>query len=115
MKNLSYIDELGAVGAAKSASAWIDAMGNIPAPASEKTRRNRANNALHAISRTYHCGLPIAEIDSILTANGFEATEPAIYCGAEGSSHEKIGPNSWLSFTWYKMESGRYEITTYLS
>jgi hypothetical protein len=75
----------------------------------EKTNRNKANEALHLMSKTYHTGLPINQIDEILTASGFQATEPAIYCGREGKSHEQVGGNTWLSLTWYKMElTGRY-------
>ena len=82
----------------------------------ERVARNWANNELAELSKRYHDGIPIREIDAILIENEFNPTHPAIYCGREGSSHEQVGPNTWLSITWYKMEeTGRYEITAYLS
>jgi len=78
--------------------------------------RKAANEALARISRVYHSSLPIAEIDQALAASGFTETEPAIYCGASGHTHEYVGEKTWLSFSWYKMEAtGRYEVTAYVS
>ena len=37
------------------------------------------------------------------------------YCGRDGHSVEKIGNWSWLSLSWHRMDSGRYEIVAYLS
>lgn len=83
--------------------------------AEEKKGRNRVNRELHQLP-IYHDGLPIAQIDTILTSNGFEATESAIYCGREGRANHKVGTKTYLSFTWHKMEeTGRYEIVAYVS
>ena len=82
----------------------------------EATARKRVNDKLSEISRQYHPAIPIADIDTALTSNGFHATEPAIYCGRDGRSHEQVGPRTWLSLSWHKMdESGRYEVTCYVS
>lgn len=82
----------------------------------ERSARNFANEALAELSKRYHDGIPIREIDVILVLWEFDATEAAIYCGRDGKSHEQVGPNTWLSLTWHKMEeTGRYEITAYLS
>ena len=82
----------------------------------ESKARRRANDDLHALTfNRYHEGLALDEIDTILTAHGFNSMEPAIYCGRDGSVHEQVGPKTWVSLTWHKMESGRYEIVVYLS
>jgi hypothetical protein len=81
----------------------------------ESRARNLANKMLSKLA-TYHRYIPLANIDAILTAAGLQATEPAIYCGREGRSTEKVGQNTWLSLTWYKMEvTGNYEIVAYVS
>jgi hypothetical protein len=80
--------------------------------APESTRRNRVNSRLAEI--TYMPWIPLALFDVILTDNGFQTLEGAIYCGREGQVNEQVGPKSWLTFTWYKMESGKYEIVSYI-
>jgi len=82
--------------------------------ATERRNRTRVNNDLHKLP-IYHDGLPLSEIDNILGRHGFNALEPAIYCGASGSCTDKVGPNTYLALSWYKMESGRYEVTAYVS
>jgi len=82
----------------------------------ERVARRKVNAALHELGRVYHDGLPIAQIDAALSANGFDETEPAIYCGRDGScSPMQVGARTWLSLSWHKMESGRYEVTAYVS
>ena len=82
---------------------------------SEATARKRANRALAAL-QTYHNDIPNADIDAILTANGFQPTAEGIYCGRDGRINEQVGKNTWLSMSWHRMEvSGRYEIVSYLS
>ena len=81
----------------------------------ERIARRAVNEALAHLGTLYHHGLPIEDIDNALILAGFNATEPAIYCGRDGHSHEQVGPNTWLSLSWHKMESGRYEVTAYVS
>jgi hypothetical protein len=80
----------------------------------ETRQRSRVNRELQQLP-IYNDGLPISLIDDILTKHGFNATEPAIYCGREGTSNAQVGDRTYLSLTWYKMESGRYEVVTYVS
>lgn len=82
--------------------------------AQERLGRKQANNALHALP-TYADGLQLESLDAILTLHGFNTLEPAIYCGRDGQCHEQVGERTWLTFTWHKMESGRYELVAYLS
>ena len=81
----------------------------------EVTRRHQVNKCLAIGIPTYTDGLPISTINSLLMAHEFNPMEPAIYCGESGNVHEQVGDKTWISLTWYKMESGKYEIVVYLS
>lgn len=82
----------------------------------ERVARRKVNAVLHGLGLAYHDSLPICTIDDVLLANGFNATEPAIYCGRDGNcSPMQVGEFTWLSLSWHKMESGRYEVTAYVS
>ena len=82
--------------------------------ASELKSRKMANRLLAALPN-YHPFIPISDIDSALTAAGLRETESAIYCGREGHSTMQVGEKSFLSLSWFKMESGNYEIVAYVS
>jgi hypothetical protein len=82
----------------------------------ERSNRTKANRALHTLTfNRFHDGLALYDIDCILQAHGFTGLEPAIYCGRDLWSHEQVGLRTWITLTWHKMESGRYEIVVYLS
>lgn len=80
----------------------------------EAKYRKVANKLLSKMP-TFHPFIPITDIDNALTGAGFRTMEEAIYCGREGSVHEQVGDRTWISLTWYKMESGNYEIVVYVS
>jgi hypothetical protein len=83
---------------------------------SEQKARKRVNQQLAVLGKTYHDGIPLQQVDEILTIHGFKATEPAIYCGRDGRSSEWVGDHSLLILTWHKMEpTGHYEIVAYVS
>ena len=63
----------------------------------------------------YHDSVPLDTVNQLLTIYGFDELEPMILCGREGRLHEAVGSNRWLSLTWYKMESNRYEVVAYVS
>jgi hypothetical protein len=80
------------------------------------TAEKQANKGFYDLSRKYHTGLPVAEVNAILEANGFRAMEEAIYCGRDGRSHEQVSDKRWVSFSWHRMEvTGQYEVTVYVS
>jgi hypothetical protein len=82
----------------------------------ERVARRKVNSGLFDMGHNvYHDGLPITEIDAALVEGGFAQTEPAIYCGRDGSCHQQVGARTWLSLSWHKMESGRFEVTAYVS
>jgi len=84
----------------------------------ERTRRRQASQRIHALTfNRYFDGIPVAGIQSILTDCGFDA-EPldGIYCGHQGRLDAvRVGERTWFNLSWYRMPSGRYEITCYLS
>ncbi len=80
-----------------------------------KRDANHVNEYLHEMGRAYHVSVPLDRVDDVLVACGFDELEPMILCGREGNIHENIGRNRFLSLTWYKMESGRYEVVAYVS
>lgn len=76
--------------------------------------RARINRELDKLCKNYFKEIPITEIQSIL--NEFELNIPeGIYCGREGESMEEVGHGVWLRMTWYKLESGNFEIVAYVS
>lgn len=74
------------------------------------------NEVLFKFGRVYHDSVPLAELSALLRWNGFDGLDDILLvCGREGRLHESVGRNRWFTLTWYKMESGRYEIVAYLS
>jgi len=75
---------------------------------------SKINRQLGVLCKFYFPSIPVQEIQSIL--NEFELKIPdGIYCGREGESMEEIGNGVWLRMTWYKMQSGNFEIVAYVS
>lgn len=100
-----------AAGFAKS-----DALLAKRAAANQLKRDTKAvNDALYDMGRTYHQSVPLDAVNGLLTHYGFNELDAMLLCGREGSLHENVGRNRWLSLTWYKMESGRYEVVAYVS
>jgi len=82
----------------------------------ERSSRDQVNRDLVPVNREYHDGLPLARIDEILKAHGFNELEDAIYCGRDGVVREQVGGRTWLMLSWHKTEgTGRYEIVAYVS
>jgi len=87
-------------------------------PKQEKSHRDKATKEIVALTTNkYFQSIPAKEIGEILTKHGFdEEAMFGIYTGRQGKIHEQVGPKTWISMTWYKMEeSGKYEIVAYLS
>jgi len=80
----------------------------IPSPAS---RQKAVNNALYYLGTYYHDALPLADINRILTESGFQAAT----FSQVGRCHEEVGEGKWLSVTFYRMDSGRWEVVAYVN
>lgn len=82
----------------------------------EKRARANVNDKIGFVGRMYHDSLASALhiIDHYLLEEGFTGLSDGIYCG-DGRVHEQVGPHTYISLTYHRMESGRYEIVAYLS
>ena len=81
----------------------------------ERKARRQVNTALEElIYNKYFQSLPLLDIDEILVRYGFSTLQEGIYCGC-GSINEQVGVRTWFAMTWYRMETGRYEIVAYVS
>jgi len=59
--------------------------------------------------------VPLDNVNELLKIYGFDELDAMLLCGRHGRLHEPVGQNRWLALTWYKMESGRYEVVAYVS
>ena len=82
----------------------------------EAKAAKNVNNRLHELGLTYHEGLPLDTIATLLSAHGFrgEAMD-GIYTGTEGRMSDQVSAKRWIHMTWYKMPSGRFEIVAYVN
>jgi len=80
-----------------------------------KRDTNGVNDALYGLGRTSHESVPLDTVNELLMHYGFDRLESMLLCGREGRLHEAVGRNRWLALTWYKYESGRYEVVAYVS
>ena len=76
------------------------------------SEKNKINKALDKLCKQYFPHIPTTEIDSILSPFGVKL-ESGIYCGREGDCTDEIGRGTHLRMTWYRMQSGNYEIVAY--
>jgi hypothetical protein len=83
----------------------------------EKKNRAAANKDLDKLlTNKYFKHIPVAEIKEILKNHAFNPDPlDGVYTGDEGKIHEKVGEKSYIVITWYKMESGNFEVISYLS
>jgi hypothetical protein len=82
----------------------------------EAKHRKQANNDFYEMSRVYHQSIPLSDIIEILVRHGFDPEGVhGIYTGRDGSSHDQVGDKTWMSMTWHRMDSGRWEVNIYLS
>jgi hypothetical protein len=84
--------------------------------ANQLKRDTRAvNDALYGMGRTYHDGVPLTTVSELLVHYGFDALEDMLLCGHVGSFNAEVGRNRFLTLSWYRMESGRYEVVAYVN
>lgn len=77
------------------------------------SRLRKVNGKLWDLGLTYHEHVPHTEIDGILKQEGFEDTIGASYDGHKLNC--SVGDGKWLHVSWYRMQSGRYEIVAYVN
>jgi len=85
----------------------------------EKSRRLKASREMQDFLKNKYfksIGSAVQGIGEILTKYNFDPVDLfGIYTGESGKTHDKVGENTWIVLTWHKMESGNFEIVSYLS
>jgi hypothetical protein len=72
------------------------------------------NHELNMLVRnTYFDNIPIDELETICAGHGFEMSDISMLSGRSGRMSVPIGRGILLHFTWYRMDSGRWEIVAY--
>jgi hypothetical protein len=90
-----------------------DCQAKIPTLAS---RLRKVNSALHTLGLTYHETFPWPAIDAILVDNGFDALRQSEdYSRGPYRISASIGENKYLSVSWHRTDSGRWEVTAYVN
>ena len=91
--------------------------------------RRKITNSFHKLLKPiYFQSIPLNELFAITLENGYKPIQEdatlwsGLLCGSEGTTlfplvdSQNTGPvNNSIALQWYKMESGKYEITAYLS
>lgn len=83
-----------------------------------QTRQLRVNSGLHQLGLEYPdtLGAGLVRVYDTLRLHGF--TEPEVghtLSQSDGRIHAEVGDGKWLSLSWHRMESGRYEIVAYVN
>ena len=88
-------------------------------PVSEKQARKNANKELYELStgnnQKYYNHIPFGEIANILAKHGFIEILFSVNDSKPGRIFEQVGQSTWLTVTWFKMPSDRYEVIAYVS
>ena len=71
----------------------------------------KVNVELEKINAERHTGMPMREIAIVLVNNGLdpEKIHENVH-GDEGRLNVQVGPEIYFTMSWYRMESGRFEI-----
>lgn len=86
-----------------------------------RAAKRAANDFLHEVGRTYHESIPLSAIVARLAGLGIAVPDSeCLLCGRDSRATfaltmDGADLNSVLVLMWHRMESGRYEVTAYLS
>ena len=80
-----------------------------------KTRLKRVNDFLHALGLYYHETLPLSDIDTILEANGFQPPMWSYSSQKGETQRHAVGTDKWLTASFHRMDSGRWEVVAYVN
>jgi hypothetical protein len=81
------------------------------------------NNFLNQIGKTYHEQIPLSDMFSIIKNNDFIPIQEewsGFLCGSEGRAlieliNNRTSKKKHLCLSWYRMPSGKYEVTSYVT
>jgi hypothetical protein len=56
-------------------------------------------------------------IERVIKEHGFNELNGVILAtgNIDGSHHEEVGEGKWITISWHRFESGRYEVTAYVN
>jgi hypothetical protein len=78
--------------------------------------RNAFEKVLSQIGSVYHVNACPDALCAAVREAGFPVSAlDGIYAGREGRTVHELSPAVRLVHTWYRMESGRYEVVCYLA
>jgi hypothetical protein len=85
-------------------------------PSETKALTVKINTELSHINLQRHTGMPVREITGVLVGHDLDAEKVRQHIqGDEGRLHVQVGSDIYFTMTWKRMESGRYEIVSYVS
>jgi hypothetical protein len=83
-----------------------------------RARKQAVNADLHKLGLIYHDTIPMYQINTILGYHNFENAGALLSNYIDGRTerlHEEIGEGLWLTASFYRMESGRWEVVAYVN
>lgn len=77
----------------------------------------KVNSELHALGYRLHdsLGQALSAVQEALSAAGFEWFPDCSFYGNSGVIHQPVGNGLWLHACFYVRETGRVEVTAYVS
>lgn len=85
-------------------------------PSETKKLTGKINQELQAINLQRHTGMPLTQITGLLVGHDLDPAKVREHVhGDEGRLHVQVSPDIFFTMTWKRMESGRYEIVSYVS
>jgi len=86
-------------------------------PIETKELVQQVNKDLAPITDKFQSHMPLFDVAAVLTKHGLDPKpmENAVNSKDQGRLHVNVGQGVWLTLTWYKFETGRYEIVAYAS
>jgi hypothetical protein len=84
--------------------------------AARKQVLSRVNEQLWHLGLNYWVSIPLNTVNSILEESGLlPLVDACLLLGHDGTIHEQVAPDAWLTLSWHRMESGRYEVVAYVN
>jgi hypothetical protein len=85
-------------------------------PAETKALTAKINTELQSVNLQRHIGMPLNDITGVLVRHDLDPSKVRDHVhGDEGRLHAQVSADIYFTMTWKRMESGRYEIVSYVS
>jgi hypothetical protein len=85
-------------------------------PAETKNLTQKVNTELQPINKKIHAALPLRDLTTIFSDNDLDPDpiQQKLH-DDEGRMHVQVGPEVWFTMTWYRFETGKFEVVAYVS